>query len=174
MERIHRTSLVIERLIRILVVAVMLFMLGAVLLDVLVRNSSLRVRGLDELARYSLVWIVFLATAAGARYGDLIGMESLSKMCGPKVQAVLWVLRRLILLAFLAFFSWYALGLVQLMIKTGRSSANLHIPLGLVYAPLFVGTLLMLLSLLVDALHRVVTGDILTPPDADAGNRLWN
>ena len=60
------------------------------------------------------------------------------------------------------------------MIKTGRSSANLHIPLWLVYAPLFVGTLLMLLSLLVDALHRVVTGDILTPPDADAGNRLWN
>src|SRR6056297_649182 len=132
LERINRTSLVIESLIRILVVAVMIFMLGAVLLDVLVRNSALRVRGLDELARYSLVWIVFLATAAGARYGDLIGMESLSKICSPKVQVVLWVLRRLILLLFLAAFSWYALGLVRLMIQTGRSSANLHIPLWLV------------------------------------------
>lgn len=174
MERINRTSLVIESLIRTIVVAVMLFMLGAVLLDVVVRNSALRVRGLDELARYSLVWIVFLTTAAGARYGDLIGMESLSKICSPKVQVVFWVLRRLVLLLFLAAFSWYALGLVRLMIQTGRSSANLHIPLWLVYAPLFVGTLLMLLSLLVDALHRVATGEITTPPNADEGNRLWN
>ena len=67
MERIHRISLVIESLVRILVVAVMLFMLGAVLLDVLVRNSSLRVRGLDELARYSLVWICLLYTSPNPR-----------------------------------------------------------------------------------------------------------
>src|SRR6056297_150997 len=114
LERINRTSLVIESLIRILVVAVMIFMLGAVLLDVLVRNTSLRVRGLDELARYSLVWIVFFSTAAGARYGDLIGMETLSKACPHRVQIILWFLRRLVLLLFLAAFSWYALGLVRL------------------------------------------------------------
>jgi len=174
LERIHRISLVIESLVRILVVAVMLFMLGAVLLDVLVRNSSLRVRGLDELARYSLVWIVYFATAAGARYGDLIGMESLANACPPKVQVVLWLLRRLILLLFLAAFTWYALGLVRLMIQTGRSSANLHIPLWLVYGPLFLGTFLMFLSLLVDAMRRVAVNDMLTPPDPDDGGRLWN
>ena len=60
------------------------------------------------------------------------------------------------------------------MIQTGRSSANLHIPLWLVYGPLFLGTFLMFLSLLVDAMRRVAVNDILTPPDPDDGGRLWN
>lgn len=174
MERLQRLGVAMEIAIRFVVVAVMIFMLGTVLLDVLARNTALRIRGLDELARYSLIWIVFLSTAAGARYGDLIGMDALPKILPLPIQSLLWLLRRLILLAFLAGFGWYALGLVELMIKTGRSSPNLHIPLWLVYAPLFVGTLLMALSMIIDAVHRIATGTINLPMDPDEGSRLWS
>ena len=174
MERVHRLSVKMEIAVRILVVSIMAFMLGTVLLDVLARNTPIRVRGLDELARYSLIWIVFLSTAAGARYGDLIGMDSVSKACPRAFEVVLWFLRRLLVLAFLSAFGWYALGLVQLMIQTGRTSANLQIPLWLVYAPLCVGTALMFLSLLADAMRRAATGTPLEPPNPEEGNRLWN
>ncbi|WP_272009936.1 TRAP transporter small permease [Roseovarius sp. ZX-A-9] len=174
MDRLQKLSLMMEVAIRVLVIAFMLFMLGTVLLDVLARNTALRIRGLDELARYSLIWIVFLATAAGARYGDLIGMDALPKMFPLPVQTFLWLLRRVIFLAFLVGFAWYALGLVQLMIKTGRSSPNLHIPLWLVYAPLFVGTVLMALSTLIDAANRLATGTVNDPVEPDEGSRLWN
>ena len=174
MDFIHRFSVKAEIAIRILVVLFMMFMLGTVLLDVLARNTPIRIRGLDELARYSLIWIIFLATAAGARYGDLIGMDALMKVFPQRLQVAFWLLRRVLVLAFLVAFGWYALGLVQLMIQTGRSSPNLHIPLWLVYAPLFLGTALMFLSLLTDALRRATNGTFLESPDPDEGSQLWN
>ena len=178
MERLDRISVRIEGLVRILAIAVLAFMLGTVLLDVLARNTALRVRGLDELARYSLVWLVFLVTGAGARYGDLIGMDALANALPGRLGTAAWLLRRVLFLVFLALFAWYALGIVQLMIRTGRASANLHIPLWFVYAPLFVGTVLMLLSLAVDLALRIARlrrgAPLAAPADDRAGGMLWN
>lgn len=174
MEGFNKAVLVIEGLTRKLVIAIMVVMVSTVLLDVLARNTALRVRGLDEVARYSLVWLVFLITAVGARYGDLIGMTSLADALPGRLRKAVWVVRRLLFLTFLAFFGWYALGLVQMMIKTGRASANLHIPLWFVYAPIFIGTALMALSLLADLLVRFKHGTIAEADDAAGGDRSWN
>lgn len=178
MDLLNRVSLRIEGIVRILVIAVMIIMLGAVILDVLARNTPLRVRGLDEVARYSLVWLVFLVTGAGARYGDLIGMDALAKSLPRRAKIFVWFLQRLLFLLFLSLFAWFSLGLVQLMLSTGRSSANLHIPLWFVYAPIFLGTLLMFFSLLVDFVVRLSRNfelgeDVTSPADELGGSFLW-
>jgi len=86
----------------------------------------------------------------------------------------MWVARRLLFLIFLALMAWYALGLVQLMLKTGRDSANLHIPLWFVYAPIMLGSILMFLSLLSDAIVRLCgknTGPLVLDEEENA---QWN
>jgi TRAP-type C4-dicarboxylate transport system permease small subunit len=172
MEAFNKLSLAIDSLIRKLVVLVMVFMVCTVLLDVLARNSAIRVRGLDELARFSLVWLVFLVTAVGARYGDLIGMESLFNALPARVRKVLWVVRRVLFLVFLALFGWFALGLVQF--QAARTSPNLHIPLWFVYAPIFLGTLLMFVSLVADMGVRFARGTIDADSDMQPGDTSWN
>ena len=155
MERLERLTQQIESIVRIVVIGIMVFMLGTVLLEVFARNTALRFRGLDELARYSLVWLVFLVTAIGARYGDLLGMNAVVNALPIRIRAGIWVVRRLLFLIFLTLMAWYALGLVQLMLKTGRDSANLHIPLWFVYAPIMLGSILVFFSLLSDAITRL-------------------
>jgi len=155
------------------VILLMLLMLGAVLLDVIARNSSIRVRGLDEIARYSFVWIIFLVTAIGARYGDLIGMDSLANALPPSARKIAWVIRRLLFFVFLIFFGWYALGLIRLMINTGRVSPSLHIPLWFVYAPIFIGSALMFLSLVADICARLKSGSF-DDANAQQGEPQWN
>lgn len=174
MESFNKLSLTVDSVLRKLVILVMVFMVGTVLLDVIARNTAIRVRGLDELARFSLVWLVFLITAVGARYGDLIGMESLFNALPKGVRKVLWVVRRMLFLVFLGFFGWYGLGLVQLMIQTGRTSPSLHIPLWFVYAPIFVGTVLMFLSLVADMGVRMRRGTIDADTDMQARDTSWN
>ncbi len=173
METFNKAVLFMESVTRKAVVLIMIVMVVTVLVDVLARNTALRVRGLDEVARYALVWLVFLVTAAGARYGDLIGMTSLADALPARIRAAVWIVRRVLFLVFLTLFGWYAIGLLQMMVKTGRTSANLHIPLWFVYAPLFIGTLLMALSLLADLGVRLKRGTVGEREDpAEAGT--WN
>lgn len=174
MEALNKAVLLIESLTRKIVILIMVLMVVTVLLDVIARNTSIRVRGLDEIARFSLVWIIFLVTAIGARYGDLIGMDSLSEVLPKGARKVVWVIRRLLFLTFLTFFGWYSLGLVQMMIKTGRTSPNLHIPLWFVYAPIFVGSALMFLSLIADLGIRFKRGTIGNDNEAHSGGTPWN
>lgn len=174
MERLHRITLRCEGFVRLIVIGVVVFMLGTVLLDVFARNTSLRFRGLDELARYSLVWVVFLVTSVGARRGDLLGMDAVANALPGKLKAIAWIVRRLLFLTFLALMAWYALGLVQLMLKTGRDSANLHIPLWFVYAPILLGSWLMFLSLLSDLVIRVYRKDFEAAQDEGDEAAQWN
>jgi len=174
MEGFQRLTQRIESVIRVFVIGIAVFMLCTVLLDVFARNTTLRFRGLDELARYSLVWLVFLVTAIGARYGDLLGMNAVANALPNRIKVGMWVARRLLFLIFLALMAWYALGLVQLMLKTGRDSANLHIPLWFVYAPIMLGSILMFLSLLSDAIVRLCgknTGPLVLDEEENA---QWN
>lgn len=169
MKTLRNGTLLLEFLTRRLVIALMLFMVGTVLLDVLARNTALRVRGLDEIARFTLVWIVFLVTAIGARYGDLIGMDSLANILPRKLGSIVWVIRRLLFFTFLVLFGWYALGLIEMMWQTGRATPNLRIPLWFVYAPLFVGTSIMFVSLVADFSIRFTTGDFDTKSEMQRG-----
>lgn len=174
METFNKAVLLIESFTRKIVIMIMILMLGTILLDVIARNTSIRVRGLDEIARYSLVWIIFLVTAIGARYGDLVGMDSFAQSLPKAARKATWVIRRILFLVFLVFFGWYALGLVQLMISTGRVSPNLQIPLWFVYAPIFVGTALMFLSLVADLCIRSRRGSIDDQNEAHPEGAPWN
>lgn len=174
METFNKAVLRVESATRVIVILIMLLMLGAVLLDIIARNTAIRVRGLDEIARYSFVWIIFLVTAVGARYGDLIGMDSFARALPDPARKVAWVIRRILFFIFLIFFAWYALGLIRLMINTGRVSPSLHIPLWFVYSPIFVGSALMFLSLVADVCTRFRSGSFDDGNGAHQGEAQWN
>lgn len=178
MELIDRITIRLEAATRVLVVAIFVFMLGTVLLDVLARNTAFRVRGLDELARYSQIWLIFLVAAVSARYGGLIGTDAVVNLLPRSLKVACWLLCRLLMFVFLGLFGYYAGLLLQFMIRTNQASANLGIPMVWVYLPIVLGSGLMLLSLFVDLLVRVARarrgGDLIAPPDEGKGAAPWS
>jgi TRAP-type C4-dicarboxylate transport system permease small subunit len=67
---------------------------------------------------------------------------------------------------------------VKMMYTNGRTSPNLRIPLWFVYAPIFIGSAVMFLSLICDLIIRVhgrTRGhDVAARPDEAEGAVLWN
>jgi C4-dicarboxylate transporter, DctQ subunit len=136
------------------------------------------VRGLDELARYSQIWFIFLVTGVGARYGELIGTDAVVNALPRRLKVAAWLVNRLLMFVFLGLLAWYAWLLLEFIIRTGQTSANLRFPMWWAYLPLFVGTALMFASLLVDLLVRVWRarqgGDLMAPPDPRKASAPWS
>jgi TRAP-type transport system small permease protein len=130
MNTLDRMSVAVEAAIRILVVVIFAFMLGAVLLDVAARNSAFRVRGLDELARYSQIWFIFLVTGVGARYGELIGTDVVVNALPRRLKVAAWLVNRLLMFVFLGLLAWYAWLLLEFIIRTGRPRPTCAFPCG--------------------------------------------
>lgn len=154
METLYRLSTWIEAAVKALVVVLFVFMLGAVLLEVLARNMWFRVRGLDELARYSQIWLIFLVVSVSARHGELIGTDMAVNLLPERLRRWVRIIARLLMLVFLAALTYYAFELVEFMIQRGQRTANLRFPMYWVYLPLLLGSALMFLFLLID----LVTG----------------
>jgi TRAP-type C4-dicarboxylate transport system permease small subunit len=178
MATLDRISIGVEAAIRVLVVVIFAFMLGTVLLDVAARNFAFRVRGLDELARYSQIWFIFLVTGVGARYGELLGTDAVVNALPRRLKVGAWLVGRLLMFVFLGLLAYYAWQLLEFIIRTGQTAANLRFPMWWAYLPLFVGTALMFASLFVDLLVRIWSarhgGDLLAPPDERKASLPWN
>jgi len=150
METIHRVSIWLEETVKVLVVVLFIFMVGTVLVDVLARNLPFRVRGLDEIARYSQIWLVFLVVSVAARHGELIGTDMAVDRLPQRIGRAARIIARIITLLFLAALTYYAFELVEHNFQTGRRSGNLRIPLHWIYLPIMLGNALMFFFLLVD------------------------
>lgn len=150
MEMLYRASIWMEAAVKVLVVVLFIFMLGTVLLEVLARNLPFRVRGLDEVARYSQIWLIFLVVSVAARHGELIGTDMAVNRLPERLGRLVRIVARIITLLFLAALTYYAFELVQHNFQTGRRSGNLRIPFHWVYLPIMLGNALMFFFLLVD------------------------
>lgn len=150
MDALYRLANWIETTVKVLVVVLFVFMLGTVLLEVLARNLWFRVRGLDELARYSQIWLMFMVVSIAARHGELIGSDFVVRSLPEQFGSVVRIFGRVLMLVFLALLTYYAFELVDTMAQRGRRSANLRFPMYWVYLPIVLGSALMFFFLLVN------------------------
>lgn len=133
-------------------VGICLFVMGAVVLLQVAVRFVFPPLGLDyaapwseELARYLMVWCIFIGAGVASRDGDLIAVESLVdawKSYGWALKACSYV----VTLVFLVYGVW--LGWRWVQFGMGESSTVMDIPLGWVYLSLPVGFLLMVVNML--------------------------
>jgi len=103
----------------------------------------------EELARYLMIWCIFLGAAAATRAGDLIAMDTLTTVLAPKNAWRLKLFAYLVTMAFFAFLivvgvRWMEFGLMEY-------STVMDIPMVVVYLAMPVGGILAVINISVRA-----------------------
>ncbi|MDR1110470.1 MAG: TRAP transporter small permease [Deltaproteobacteria bacterium] len=97
----------------------------------------------EELARYMMVWTVFIGGAIGAKTGAHVGLEAFVNLFPTRMVRAALVVSGVISASFSLFVSFHGFFLARRIIGTGQVSPALELPMGLVYAAVPVGSLLM-------------------------------
>lgn len=100
----------------------------------------------DEFVKYTMVWMVFLATGLAIQKGSLLGIEAVKNKVPKIVQDVFALITYVFLLLFFIMLLYYGMQMVQLTGNQG--SATLPIKMSLVYACVPVGMVFAILNLI--------------------------
>ena len=131
----------------------LLFLLIATPLAQIVMRSVFNVpmSGAEELARYFLICLTFLAASYVSQQGGQIRMEEFQALFPPKPR---WLLQLLIELAGVAVWSVVLVSSVVTIARNLNSeTAVLQIPFWLFFAPLVLGSLLLVVETLAMLVH---------------------
>jgi TRAP-type C4-dicarboxylate transport system permease small subunit len=144
---VDRLNLVLTYLIGLLLAV----MTVAVLTQVLVRfvltagGINLSAAWTEELARYVLIWIVFLGAAIGCRRRQLISLEFIVQRMPPLPGQGMVYLGMIICVCFFALL--ISVGLAFMELGEVETSPVMQIPKAWVYAAMPAGAALMILNM---------------------------
>jgi TRAP-type C4-dicarboxylate transport system permease small subunit len=100
--------------------------------------------GAEELARYFLISLTFIAAAYVTREGGQIRMEEIQAMLPPRPR---WIVQLVIELAGIAMFATFLVaGVVTIGDNLNNQTATLEMPFWLFMGPLVVGALLLVVE----------------------------
>jgi len=100
----------------------------------------------EELARYLMVWLTMLGSAAALRSGGHIAVTTLTDALPPNARRVALVVRDVALVCTCGILAWWGLGFARL--NATQESAGMEIPMSIPYAALPVGAVLIALLVL--------------------------
>ncbi len=101
----------------------------------------------EELAIYSMVFMVLLGTEVGLRDGTQVSVTAVTeKLKGKKAGKVLDIIARVVLIVFVAMILWYGIAMVAKQLQTGQTSPIMKIPMYILYLSLPVSFALALVT----------------------------
>jgi len=106
----------------------------------------------EELARYLMVWCIFLGAAVAARSGALIAMDSVADALPPVLGDAVRTLGLLLTVAFFGLLVW--LGVRWVQFGTMETSTVMAVPMAWVYAAMPVGSLVAIVNILALLIER--------------------
>jgi TRAP-type C4-dicarboxylate transport system permease small subunit len=110
----------------------------------------------DEASVFMLVGATFFCTAYVQSYRGHIGIEALSSMLSPRVNALRQLFVDVVSLAFCAFFSWKSWALFhEAWVDGMTTSSTFAPPLWIPYAMMALGMSILTLQLLVQVLTQI-------------------
>ncbi|GEN36670.1 TRAP transporter small permease [Aneurinibacillus danicus] len=101
-------------------------------------------RWTEELARYSMIWLVLIGASLAVRYSALIGMEAIAERLSEKAQRLLKVLT--LILSMVLFVVMIVFGFEMLSHVSAQLSPGLKLPMSIPYAAIPIGGFFMLLN----------------------------
>ena len=96
----------------------------------------------EEVTRYTSIWMVFLASGLGVRYGVHLHVDLLTARLPTEAQRILSIFACVLMIGFEGVLIYY--GTVVAISNMDQQSSSLLIPMGVVYAAIPVGGGLML------------------------------
>jgi TRAP-type C4-dicarboxylate transport system permease small subunit len=141
-----RAATALERLLDVLVGAMILVMAVAIIWQVFARYVLDAAPGwTEELSRYLMMWVTLLGGAAVLRSGGHISVTALFDWLPRRAHSTLLVLRDAAMLAALALLFWHGWGYAA--INAVQESAAMEIRKSIIYAALPLGAALTMLML---------------------------
>ncbi|TLS38428.1 TRAP transporter small permease [Pseudalkalibacillus caeni] len=135
----------INKVLRIVVAVLLIIMSIVIAVQVFSRfilgNS---ITWSEELARYLMIWLVFLASSLALRMKALIGVEAISERLSFKARRFLKTIVHALNIAFFVFL--LIKGVEMLGHVQTQSSPAMHISMAWAYAAIPVGSFLMIIN----------------------------
>lgn len=97
----------------------------------------------EELARYLMIYMVYVGTSIGVKKSSHIAVEVVMDRCPAKVQKVVEILVYLLMMAAFVILCYYGLKIVDITMM--QKSPAMQIKMGYVYMSMVLGGALMLL-----------------------------
>ena len=142
----------LRRLIRWISLALLFLLIATPLAQIVMRSIfNVPMSGAEELARYFLICLTFLAAPLVTFSGGQIRMEEFQALIPPKPR---WGLQLLIEVAGIATFALFAVAAVVTISKNMQNqTATLEMPFWLFMAPLALGATSLALETLIMLVH---------------------
>lgn len=106
----------------------------------------------EELARYLMVWCVFVGAAVATRAGTLIAMDSLPDALPERLGHAVRTLALVITIFFFALLLWLGIRWTQFGLE--ETSTVMNLPMGWVYAAMPVGAAVSIVNLVLLLIER--------------------
>ena len=97
----------------------------------------------EELARYLMIWVVFLGIGAGAKRNAHFVVEVLMLILPKGLKKFLRIFNSLFVAAFMGTLIYYSKTLIERIMGMQQLSPSLHIPIWTIYIAIPVGCALM-------------------------------
>ena len=93
----------------------------------------------EELARYLMIYGIFIGVSIGVRRGSHLGVEVLTNFLPQKAAHAVDLISQLLSLVLYVAFFWFSVCLTKNIYQNGQTSAAMQIPMWLAYLALPVG-----------------------------------
>lgn len=128
----------------ILCVALMIIMCIIIFAATVARFTNLFIISwAEELARYCMIWTIFLGIGVAAVNGEHFAVEALNLFCPPRVLNVMKVICAVLVTAFDLFAAYFGVKILQFQIHGGQITPSLNWPMWLMYLSIPLGLVLM-------------------------------
>lgn len=96
----------------------------------------------EELARYMMIWGIFLGISIGTRKKAHLGVEAFVNMTPERMRRKLLLIAQILLVSIYVITAYLSVELTLIIKENGQVTPQLRIPMYLIYAALPVGTIL--------------------------------
>lgn len=115
---LNRISNIIYRILTVLVIGVVLVNFGSVLLQVLnryviVKVSDISFHWTEEMARYSMIWMCYIAIPIVYREGNMAQLDLIYSRLGKKPKTVLYIITRILCMVFIILAVHFGIGVIR-------------------------------------------------------------
>ncbi|MBS6396437.1 MAG: TRAP transporter small permease [Clostridiales bacterium] len=131
----------------ILMVILMIIMCVIIFVATVARFTNLFIISwAEELARYCMIWIIFLGVGVAAQNGEHFCVEALNLFLPKKVLNAISVLNAVLVMGFNFVAAYFGITIVQRQMAGGQITPSLNWPMWIIYLAIPVGLVLMAVS----------------------------
>ena len=112
----------------------------------------------EELARYCMIWILFVGISAAAKKGEHFCVTAFTLLMPKTVQRILIVVRMFLMAGFTMFVGRYCLFILKNQMMMGQVTPSLHWPMWLMYTAVLVGCVSMFVRYVVHGIKELRIG----------------